>query len=166
MWTFLKNVIFTICVPGSVTVWIPWLWLRAWHRGTMISSLLAAPLIVVGVSLLLICIWDFGTSGEGTPFPLDPPRNLVRGRLYKATRNPMYIGVVLILLGEAVGFESRFLLEYSVVVAIGFHLFVLVVEEPSLRHKFGESYAAYCVATPRWLPLRGSHRRSHASAAR
>ncbi len=66
----------------------------------------------------------------------------------------MYVGVLSILLGEALVFGSLGLFEYTAVVFSFFYLFVLLYEEPTLRQKFGESYQAYCKVVPRWLPLR------------
>ena len=152
MWRACKIVLFTLAVPATVTAWLPWLWLRAWHGATPVSVVLGIPVICLGVLVYCLCAWDFGASGEGTPAPWDAPRRLVRNRLYTSVRNPMYLGVLTVLLGEAVLFHSRLLLEYLLVVWVGFHIFVLLVEEPILRRKFSESYAAYCAATPRWIP--------------
>ena len=91
-------------------------------------------------------------TGRGTPAPIDPPKELVARGLYRYVRNPMYVGVMSILVGEALIFASRTLVWYAVTVFIGFNLFVLLYEEPTLRHKFGAAYERYCAAVPRWLP--------------
>jgi protein-S-isoprenylcysteine O-methyltransferase Ste14 len=64
----------------------------------------------------------------------------------------MYVGVLLILLGEAWLFGAAALLLYAAVVGAGFHLFVMFYEEPALKRRFGESYRRYCESTPRWVP--------------
>ena len=64
----------------------------------------------------------------------------------------MYWGVLLTVLGQALLFGSLPLLEYAAFLAVCFHLFVLLYEEPTLRHKFGAAYENYCAAVPRWLP--------------
>jgi protein-S-isoprenylcysteine O-methyltransferase Ste14 len=110
--------------------------------------------ILLGIAIYLWCAWDFTFTGRGTPAPIDPPKELVVRGLYRYTRNPMYVGVLSILLGEALIFGSKRLFEYTAVVFGFFYLFVLLYEEPILRQKFGESYQAYCRAVPRWLPLR------------
>jgi protein-S-isoprenylcysteine O-methyltransferase Ste14 len=106
----------------------------------------------VGVAVVLWCEWDFATFGRGTPFPLDAPKQLVARGLYRFVRNPMYVGVLLAILGQALWFESAATLWYAMVAALFFHLFVVFYEEPTLRRKFGESYAQYAKAVPRWMP--------------
>ena len=152
MWRACKIVLFTLVFPGTVTVLLPWRVLGYWHGVTPVSTALGIPIISLGILIYCLCAWDFGIHGEGTPAPWDAPRRLVRNRLYIAVRNPMYLGVLTTLLGEVALFQSRLLLEYMAVVWVGFHVFVLLVEEPILHSKFGESYAAYCAVTPRWIP--------------
>lgn len=151
----LKNSIFTLVLPGSIGVWIPWL-LRpdgAFHPGVL-RLVAAAPLCAVGASIYAWCLWDFATLGRATPFPADPPRVLVQRGLYRYARNPMYIGVLCVVAGWVVAWPSRVMGTYAVVVAGLFHLFVLVVEEPILRRKFGEGYRSYLATVPRWIPRR------------
>ena len=108
--------------------------------------------IIVGVCIELWCAWDFATKGRGTPAPFDPPKELVVRGLYRRVRNPMYVGVMSILLGEALLFAASTLVWYAAAVFVGFNLFVLLYEEPTLRHKFGAAYERYCAQVPRWLP--------------
>ena len=108
--------------------------------------------MAAGAGVLLYCIRDFAVSGRGTLAPVDPPRKLVRAGLYRHVRNPMYLGVILVLVGEAVFFESRMLSFYATIVALSFHLFVVLYEEPTLRALFGEEYDAYRSEVPRWVP--------------
>ena len=107
---FLRVLLFTILVPASVTVWIPLFWLRLQDgpRSTALGSvqLLGYIPIALGIAIYLWCAWDFATSGRGTPGPYDPPRDLVVRGLYRYVRNPMYIGVGCVLLGEAILFAS------------------------------------------------------------
>ena len=107
---------------------------------------------VLGAAILLQCGWDFATVGQGTPAPIDPPKSVVVSGLYRFVRNPMYIGVELVILGEALLWSSARLLGYALLLGLGFHLFVVFYEEPTLRKKFGPSYQEYCQAVPRWLP--------------
>jgi len=74
------------------------------------------------------------------------------GGFYRFVRNPMYVGVALVLFSEALLFSSPGVLAYALLVAVGFHLFAVAYEEPTLRKKFGPSYQAYCQAVPRWIP--------------
>ncbi len=105
----------------------------------------------VGIVLLLWCIRDFYVVGKGTLAPWAPPERLVIVGLYRVTRNPMYVAVLLILFGWALGFASRGLWMYAAIVAIVFHLRVVLQEEPWLTRRHGEAYAAYKARVPRWL---------------
>jgi len=67
-------------------------------------------------------------------------------------RNPIYVGDLLVLAGEALLFESMILLVYAVLLFCVFHLFVVFHEEPALRRKFAEPYDRYCRVVPRWIP--------------
>ena len=84
--------------------------------------------------------------------PLIRPQSLSQQGPYRVVRNPMYMGVLLILLGESVAFASIPILYYALVVWLFFHLFVVLYEEPTLRQKFGSSYQEYCNTVSRWIP--------------
>ena len=107
-----------------------------------------------GSSILLRCIWDFAVSGHGTLAPIDPPLHLVISGLYRYVRNPMYLGVLLVVISEAWLFRSGALLVQAGVAFIVVHGFVLLYEEPHLQRQFGSSYADYCQSVNRWLPRR------------
>lgn len=152
----LKTIIFTIIVPGTVLVWAPYLLLSS-------SSVSSPPdiaglryfgviPILLGAAIILWCAWDFTFAGKGTPAPMDPPKRLVVRGLYRYVRNPMYIGVLSAITGEALLFQSLALIEYAAVVFVFTYLFVIFYEEPTLRRKFGESYKNYCREVPRWIP--------------
>src|SRR5262249_16236541 len=106
----------------------------------------------IGVLIYLWCAWDFGAAGSGTPAPIDPPKDLVVRGLYKWVRNPMYVGVLSFVIGEAMLFESPLMFGYAFLVFLLFSAFVILYEEPVLRTKFGDSYRRYCEVTPRWIP--------------
>jgi protein-S-isoprenylcysteine O-methyltransferase Ste14 len=154
----LKNLIFLVVVPGTVAVLIPGGVLRetgeGWPARWGAPQLLALLPLAIGLAILLRCIWEFGRRGRGTPAPIDPPKELVVSGLYRYVRNPMYLGVLLILLGEALFFASRALLAYAAAWWLTVHLFVLVYEEPTLARSFGDSYARYRRAVRRWVPGR------------
>lgn len=90
--------------------------------------------------------------GHGTLSLIDAPRHLVVQGLYRYVRNPMYIGVLMVLLGEALYFQSVVLGEYAVGFFVVINLVIVLIEEPTLRSRFGESYERYCRAVRRWLP--------------
>jgi protein-S-isoprenylcysteine O-methyltransferase Ste14 len=149
----LKTFLFAICVPGSVLLLVPYLLLaRNVPKPAGWLNWLALAPCVLGAVILLKCAWDFAVVGLGTPAPIDPPKSLVVSGLYRFVRNPMYVGVDLVLFSEALLFSSPKLLLYALLFGIGFHLFVLAYEEPTLRKKFGASYETYCQAVPRWIP--------------
>jgi protein-S-isoprenylcysteine O-methyltransferase Ste14 len=148
-----KTLVFVILVPGTVLVWVPYLLLakEAPRPESWLNWLALAP-SAVGAAILLKCAWDFAVVGLGTPAPIDAPKSLVVSGLYRFVRNPMYVGVALVLFSEAALFSSPRLLGYALLLGAGFFLFVLAYEEPTLRRKFGASYQTYCQAVPRWIP--------------
>ena len=84
---------------------------------------------------------------------------MVNRGLYRLVRNPMYLGVAFVLIGEAVYFVSILLAIYALLVVVGFHLFVVLYEEPGLKKKFGASYDGYCQRVPRWIPRINVHQK-------
>lgn len=156
--TAFKSLIFTFLVPGTVAVLIPY---RLGSSATALGNVpiggfryFGVGLIVIGALIYFWCVWDFTFTGKGTPAPVDPPKELVVRGLYKFVRNPMYIGVLSVILGEAILFEAIALFEYAGVVFALFFAFVVFYEEPALRRKFGTSYERYREAVPRWIPRR------------
>jgi hypothetical protein len=106
----------------------------------------------VGIGYLLPLRWEFAVSGLGTPAPIAPTKFLVTTALDRYVRNPMYIGVFGVLLGEAATFHSMRLLGYAAFLCIAVQLFVVYYEEPTLRRRFGDSYELYRRSVPRWIP--------------
>jgi len=151
-----KTLLFTVLVPATVTIYVPRriLLSRSQEDALPIGPLryVGAALLAAGAAVYLWCAWDFATAGRGTPAPIDPPRRLVVRGLYRHVRNPMYIGILLLLAGEAMLFQSRALLEYAGLVFLFFFLVVLAYEEPALARKFGRDYERYCDRVPRWIP--------------
>ncbi len=152
----LKTIIFTFLVPGTATVLVPFWLLSSRFVPSQIQlgvfRYVGIFIFLVGVAIYFWCAWDFTFVGRGTPAPIDPPKELVVRGLYRFVRNPMYVGVLSILLGEGLFFESLRLLEYTAIVFAFFFLFIILYEEPILRRKFGESYQNYCKTVPRWIP--------------
>ncbi len=154
----LKTLAHTLLIPGTVLVLVPYLLaLRDPARAAVVLNTwtLAGSLwAVAGVVIGSWCTLDFMIRGSGTPNPLDPPRFLLHRGFYRFVRNPMYVSVAFILIGETFFFRSVILAIYSVLLMLGIHLLVVLYEEPILRRRFGESYAAYCERVPRWIPGR------------
>ena len=150
----LRAIFFVLLLPGTVAGYIPFGILSTAGRlrapELSLSSVGASILAIVGTVVLLRCVWDFFAKGKGTLAPIDPPRVLVVSGLYRFTRNPMYNGVIALIVGEAWLFGSVSLLQYALLVLVFFHLWVVLYEEPTLTSQFGESYRVYRRAVPRW----------------
>ena len=160
----LRALFFVLLLPGTLAGYIPFSILRAGNLLRVpdlgLASVCAAVFAITGALVLLRCVWDFFAAGKGTLAPIDPPRFLVVRGLYRFTRNPMYNGVIALILGEAWLFRSIGLAEYALLILILFHLFVLLYEEPALESQFGESYRAYRRAVPRWASRLGRFKRA------
>lgn len=154
--TFIKTLIFTIVVPGSVTILVP-RWLLSSPIGSERFNIggfryLGVVPILIGASIYLWCAWDFTFAGKGTPAPIDPPKELVVRGLYRYVRNPMYVGIGSVLIGEALLVQSLAVVAYAGAALLTASLFVVFYEEPALTRKFGDSYRRYREAVPRWIP--------------
>ena len=152
----LKLAVFTFFLPGTVTWWAPRYFFRSAYAANPLENAATLAggilLLALGVAGFLWTALDFAFAGRGTPAPIDPPKVLVVRGLYRYSRNAMYISVLLVLAGEGVLFLSWTLCRYALAMWGGFHLFVLLYEEPTLRDKFGDSYVEYCKRVNRWLP--------------
>ena len=110
--------------------------------------------VAIGAAIGLPCVWEFAWRGLGTPAPFDPPRRLVVSGPYRWVRNPMYIGMAIALIGEAIVFPNL-TVTILVTLAILFvvvSLFVMGYEEPTLRRMFGTDYENYSREVRRWIP--------------
>jgi len=153
--TLLKSFLFILIVPGTVTVLVPWALVGYFGPGVLQFgplSGLAIPLWALGAAGLLWCAWDFAQKGEGTPAPIDAPKKLVVSGLYRYVRNPMYVFVLTILLGQFLWLGSRWVFAYMLFMFTAFHLFITNYEEPNLKRLFGAQFERYVRAVPRWLP--------------
>jgi protein-S-isoprenylcysteine O-methyltransferase Ste14 len=148
----LRNLIFTLIVPGAGGVYVPWLILTRHGAAPPPVAWSAVAVIAGGVLVYLACVWAFATAGRGTPGLWDPPRRVVAVGPYRWVRNPIYLAALLIVCGEAWLFVSADLLIYAAVLATGFHLLVTCYEEPKLRARFGEQYETYRRTVRRWIP--------------
>jgi protein-S-isoprenylcysteine O-methyltransferase Ste14 len=153
----LKTVLFTVVMPGTVVGWLPWMVITsggtplAWYTVGERHLLGFIPLLL-GLALYIAGATGFVIEGRGTPAPLDPPRALVVRGPYRWVRNPMYIAILTILLGEVMLSASARLLAYGAVVFAAFHLFITLYEEPKLASLFGDEFAEYRARVPRWIP--------------
>jgi protein-S-isoprenylcysteine O-methyltransferase Ste14 len=151
---FFRTLIFTIVVPGFWTVLVPyWVAGRGMRFDLSGAAVAGWLLVAAGTALYLMCaFWGFALRGRGTPAPIDPPKKLVVEGPYRVVRNPMYWGVLCVMVGEAMVFRSLPLAEIGCAFFAFTMLFVMFYEEPILREKFGAEYAEYCRRVPRWIP--------------
>ena len=151
--TALGSILFFILAPGMVAGFIPLALLRTGPQvQTGFLAYAAFPLWVIGTTVLIWCFWDFLVKGKGTPAPINPPKELVVSGLYKYVRNPMYVGILLVILGHFLWFGFWNLLIYAAVVFAAFSAFVIFYEEPTLKRNFGAAYEDYLKQVPRWIP--------------
>jgi protein-S-isoprenylcysteine O-methyltransferase Ste14 len=159
----LGSVLFLLLAPGIVAGYVPW-WISRWRIQPPLLHFspfrwLGLLLIVAGVPVLLDSFACFALKGLGTPAPVFPTRHLVVSGLYRYVRNPMYVAVAAAILGQGLLFGDVRVLEYGVLVWLGFHLFVLLYEEPVLRRSFGVEYENFCANVGRWIPRWSAWRR-------
>ena len=151
--TAFRSFLFLIVAPGTVAGYIPLALLRTGPRiETGFFAYLAFPLWLLGGVMVLWSFWNFLVQGRGTPAPIDPPKELVATGFYQYIRNPMYVGVLLILIGHFLWFGFWSLLAYAGLAWLATHLFVTLYEEPTLKRKFGAAYEDYLKRVPRWIP--------------
>ena len=151
--TALKSLVFLILAPGMVAGYIPLALLRnGSHIETGFIAWLSIPLWSIGGVVLLWSFWNFLKQGHGTPAPVEPPKELVAVGFYRYVRNPMYVGILWMLVGHFLWFGFWNLLIYGVVVFLAFYSFVTFYEEPTLKKKFGKAYEEYLQRVPGWVP--------------
>jgi protein-S-isoprenylcysteine O-methyltransferase Ste14 len=153
-WLAARAVVAFLVLPGVVAFLVPWLLVRRQASPLPFNPLGFIPL-TLGMALLLWCVRTFYVEGRGTLAPWDPPRRLVVTGVYRLSRNPMYVAVVLVLLGWALGFRTRLLMIYVVGVMVMVQLRVVFGEEPWLARKHGEEWLRYKAQVPRWFRLTG-----------
>jgi protein-S-isoprenylcysteine O-methyltransferase Ste14 len=139
-----------------VVVYLPW-YLTRFRMGEPFLGWpgfrwIGTALIVLGLPVLLESWVRFVRRGLGTPAPVLPPERLVVSGFYRYVRNPMYVAVLVTLVGESLLLGSRSILVYAAIVATCCHWFVVLYEEPALRRRFGADYDDYCRRVHRWRP--------------
>jgi protein-S-isoprenylcysteine O-methyltransferase Ste14 len=149
---FVRALVAFLVLPGVVGGLLPWWIVTSDTQRGGGSLLLGVPIALLGLAVLLWCVRDFYVVGKGTLAPWDPPARLVVVGLYRYVRNPMYVGVLTLVLGWSIAAGSRNLALYCAVLAVGFHLRTILYEEPRLRELFGPDYERYCAVMPRWIP--------------
>ncbi len=150
------SALFLVIAPGTVAGLIPWL-ISGWRfdqdfGGSGLVRAVGVLLIAAGIAGLIESFARFAWRGRGTPAPLAPTTKLIVSGFYRYVRNPMYVSVIAIIVGEALLFGQARLLVYAAVGWLFFHLVVVAYEEPALRRQFPADYEAYSRSVRRWLP--------------
>ena len=148
--------LFLLLAPGTVAGLVPW-WITRWRMqppllGFSGFRVIGVLMIAAGIAIVLDSFARFALQGLGTPAPILPTRHLVVSGLYRYVRNPMYVGVLSIILGQGLLLGDGRLFAYGVLLWLGFHVFVVGYEEPTLRRSFGTEYEAFRRNVPRWIP--------------
>lgn len=152
----LGSAVFFVVAPCTLAGLVPW-WITGWQLqppflGLELTRSIGAAMILAGVLGLVDAFARFALQGLGTPAPIAPPRNLVVTGLYRYVRNPIFVAVVAIILGQALLMGDWRLIVYGAILWLAFHVQVVVYEEPTLEQTFGSEYEAFCAAVPRWIP--------------
>jgi protein-S-isoprenylcysteine O-methyltransferase Ste14 len=155
LWLLLKNLLFTLLVPGFVAGWVPLRFFERrarWPESWSELHFTGAALCLLGLALYLHCQWLLAVRGRGTPTPLDPPKKLVHRGAYQWVRNPMYLAVFTAVAGEAVFLRSWHIAVYLTCLVCAVHVYVLLLEEEALRRRFGALYEDYRREVPAGSP--------------
>ncbi len=146
--------LFFALAPGVVAGLGPW-WFTRWHIAHRTFLLVPGALLVAaGAAVLVHAFVRFVVEGMGTPAPVAPTQRLVVGGLYRYVRNPMYLAVLVAILGQAMLFGQPVLLCYGAAAGAAMVSFVVLYEEPALRARFGDEYESYRRSVPGWWPRR------------
>ena len=152
----LGSALFFVIAPCLLAGLVPW-WMTRWEfrppfLGLELTRAIGVLLIIAGVPGLVDSFVRFALQGLGTPAPIAPPQKLVVTGLYRYVRNPIYVAVVAIILGQAILFGDWRLMTYGGLMWLAFHAFVLAYEEPVLAQQFGVQYEDFRANVPRWIP--------------
>jgi protein-S-isoprenylcysteine O-methyltransferase Ste14 len=152
----LGSALFFVIAPLVLAGFVPW-WVTQWEfrpafLGVDLTRILGGILIIVGVPGLVDSFARFALEGLGTPAPIAPTQKLVVTGLYRYVRNPIYIAVVAVIFGQALLFGDLRLLWYGALLWLFFHVWVVMIEEPTLKQTFGPEYESFRTNVPRWIP--------------
>ena len=158
LWLLIRNIAAIILLPGTVTIYIPYRIINPTSLlgpdSLSLSQYSAVLLLVIGTVILFRSIWSFAHVGRGTLAPFDETKKLVVDGLHRYVRNPMYIGVILMLLAESWFYWSSGLLIYTAICFFVANIIVIGYEENRLKYKYGEEFLRYCERVNRWTPAK------------
>jgi len=150
----LGTLVFFVAAPGTTAGLVPWL-VTGWEGSPLgwdAVDLLGVLVGLVGLTMVVACFVRFVHEGRGTPAPTAPTEELVVGGLYRYLRNPMYVGVGLVIAGQCLAFRSLSLVVWLALFTVAVTVFVVAYEQPTLRARYGASYDAYCRSVPAVVP--------------
>ena len=150
----LGSFVFLLVMPGTVAGLVPAL-ITGWRRPddpVSWDDALGWLLVLAGAAVLVHAFVAFAWHGRGTPSPSAPTERLVVAGAYRHVRNPMYVAVLAVVLGQVLLFGSWGLFAYLVILGVTVNAFVHTYEEPTLREAYGPTYEEFCTNVPRWLP--------------
>ena len=155
-WAALGSLLFFVIAPGTLAVYLPWS-ITDWHLkpaflGLDALRVVGAALVFLGLIAVVESFARFVWKGFGTPAPVAPPTRLVVTGFYRWVRNPIYVGLIAIIIGEALILGDERMLVYAAILWLFFHFWVVGVEAPELSHSFGDAFATDKANVPRWLP--------------
>jgi len=147
---FLRSAFAVIVLPGVMGFLLPLVVIEpVWERAIAVPPGLAV--VVAGTALLLLCVREFYVAGKGTLAPWSPPKHLVVSGPFRWSRNPIYVAMLVVLIGWTVTYWSRALAVYTVVMFVAFHIRTILGEEPRLAREFGDEWRRYARRVPRWI---------------
>jgi protein-S-isoprenylcysteine O-methyltransferase Ste14 len=150
------SALFFVIAPLVVAAFVPW-WITRWEfrpafLNVELTRAIGSMLIIAGLPGLVDSFARFALEGLGTPAPVAPPQKLIVTGFYRYVRNPMYVGVVTVIFGQALLFGDARLVWYGALFWLVVHVFVVVYEEPTLKRTFGGEYESFRANVPRWIP--------------
>ncbi len=150
--------IFSFILPITVLVIVP-VWIeKNWMININFFLFAGSMLVLIGLMIMAVCISSFIRIGRGTLAPWSPTKKLVVRGLYRYVRNPMILGVLIVLLGEALALKSQNILIWAASFFVINTIYFIVYEEPDLEDRFGDEYREYKKHVSRWLPRRTPYR--------
>lgn len=157
LWAIVGTLIAAPLFIGGTALYVPYLLSGGWFLqpaffGWEPLRWVGFALMVLAAPVILDFLLRFILEGHGTPVPVAPPQRLVVRGVFRFCRNPAYLAAITFIFGQALVLGSLRVLFYAAVLALGFHLFVVAYEEPTLRRKLGAAYEEYCRTVPRWIP--------------
>lgn len=152
------SILVTLLIPLLVLVVVPYLFisfdLAIFPQALGVWEIIAILLILLGFILVVWVGVAYAREGRSTPVPLSPPKKFVAKGPYTLSRNPMYVGMLVVIIGEALLLQAPWMLAFTTLIFIIFYLYVKFEEEPRMIQRFGASYQDYMKKVPRWLSLK------------